>query len=869
MEQRRWKQVESVYHAAREQAPEHRGDYLTAACAGDEELRREVESLLRQDVSSDGGPLDRPAWEGGADSAADPTGPLDRRSSSALSRSQGLSGRTLGHYRIAERLGAGGMGIVYKAEDTVLRRMAALKFLASETFRDDEVKERLIREAQAAASLDHPNICGVHGIHEVDGLTFVAMAYIDGPSLAEKIEESPLEWEQAVEVALAVGDALQEAHDAGIVHRDIKPHNIMLTSKGQVRVMDFGLALVAGRSKITKSGSTVGTPAYMSPEQMLGEAVDHRTDIWALGIVLYEMLAQKTPFEADYEQAVAYGIVNVDPEPVTTLRGDLPAQMDAILAKALAKQTAERYQSIGELSQALRALRTDSTPAAVSGSVSRQAFDLPRVKMSRRAAIAAGGAGALTVVGTGIYYLLSGSGQVESMAILPFELEAPSVEDDALAEGIAEGLIANLARCRDLRVISRDAAFRYEGRDRDAASIASELGVEAVLKGRVVRSGDELLISAELVDASDRSVLWSSPPVRRSEDDLLDLDRTMAAAIADRLALSLGDEQRFEPISAPTLNPDAYRLYLLGRYHWNRRPEMLSQARDSFQRAVRADPGYALAWAGLADVYLMLGGWMLTPPEDSFPRAAQAARRAIELDSSLAEPRATLGYFQVVYERDWPGAKRDFEKAIELDYEYATAHHWYAFYHLTLGDASRALAEMRIAHRFDPLSPVINVELAYFLHFARRYDESEQAARKALEVDGTFGYAYTPLAYSYAMRGRASDARRAVQQCLALSGDSIMAWMFCGVQSAWLGDVERARQMLANLTQHAADNHEVPQLPGMIHAALGENDRAFELFEASIAERSFIASWMRDPLLEKFSKDSRFGPMMASLGLPA
>lgn len=879
MDQRRWQRVESLYHATREQPPEQRTAFLASECGDDRELREEVESLLDQDVSSDGGPLDRAAWQPHPGSASETSGTSDRSSSTSGSRDKVLTGSTLAHYQVQERLGTGGMGVVYKAEDTVLRRTVALKFLGQDAVQDDAIKERLIREAQAAAAFDHPNVCHVYGIHEAEGLTFVAMAFIDGPSLAERIKEGPLGWEEAVDTAIAVGDALQEAHEKGIVHRDVKPGNIMLTSKGQVKVMDFGLAKLTGRSKITKSGARVGTPAYMSPEQLLGREVDHRTDIWALGIALYEMLTQRTPFEADYEQAIAYGIIHVEPEPATTRRPDVPGALDRIMDKALAKEPGRRYSDAGEFTEDLRRLRSGSEgrPSGSSDPRSTAQWDNHITPTgdgwSRRKTIF-GGTAALAVAGVGARYWFgtgsddapSASGRIESLAVLPFETSEPSGDGESLAEGLAEGLLIHLAQADGLRVLSRDAAFRYEPGGRDARTIAADLGVDAVLRGRIAENAGAWNISAEIVDASDGSVLWAARSLRRSAD-LLGWDQSAAIEIANRLDLSLTDGQPFQPVASQTGDPEAYRLYLLGRFHWNRRGDGLGLARDYFQQAVDLDPEYGLAWAGLANAYLMLGGWSVLRPGDSYPRAARAARRATELDPSLASPHATLGYVSVIYERDWTTARREFEQAVALDEGYASAHHWFAFHHMTVGDGDRALAEIRRAQELDPTSPIITTEVAYFLMLMRRYEESEQAARAASRLDPSSGYVHSLMARSFAARGMEAEARQSIDRALALSGDSIFVWVNIGASFAELGDSTKARQTLTDMSERAKTAYVSPQLPGMVHASLGEADQAFALFEESIAERSFIASWMRDPALDPIVSDKRFEAMMDGLGL--
>ena len=860
MDAERWRKVEALYHSALEREPGERAAYLAGACQGDKKLRQEVESLLAQNVSASG-VLDRPAWEGADSLLAPPPRGILPGSGQAIAS----PGRTISHYRIVAKLGEGGMGVVYKAEDTNLERPVALKFPAAYLLESEEHKERFLREAKAAASLDHPNICVVHEVGEVDGQIFFAMGYIDGPEVRAKIKEGPLKLDEALNIAIQAAEGLRAAHERGIVHRDIKSANLMLTSSGQVKIMDFGLVQLPDRSRLTKPDAIMGTPAYMSPEQAQGQPTDRRTDIWSLGVVLYEMVTGRLPFEGEREHAVVYAIINEPHEPITAIRAGVPLELDRILNQALAKKPEERYQHLDDMLVDLRRLRAE--PARGWSKRSRVHAARPRQTSRRRAVFAIAG-GALVATGAGSYVWFSKPSGVDSLVILPFQLEGASDETGYLAEGLAEGLIANLARAPALRVISRDAAFRYEGRDKDAQTIGADMGVGAVLKGRITPLGTELRISAEVVNASDGSVIWSER-FRRPAANLLNLDREMAFAIADRLRLTLNDDEPFEPVAPATDNPEAYRLYLLGRYHWSRRDDSLITARDHFQQAVDLDPGYALAWAGLADAYLMLGAWSLLPPGESHPRAAVAARRAIAWDSSLAEPHATLGYFQVIYERDWTSARREFERAIVLNPDYATAHHWFAFYHLTVGDMAQALAEIRKACDLDPLSPVINVELAYFLFYARRYEESEEAARKALQLDRSMGYAYSELARSYAARGRDAEAREAVEHALALTGNSIFAWMFCGMVLARLGDVAGASRMLANIGAAADSAYVSPQIPGMIYAAMGENDRAFELFDTSVQERSFIASWLRDPLLDDFSKDPRFRKLFDGIGLQA
>jgi len=517
-----------------------------------------------------------------------------------------MIGRTISHYKILEKLGEGGMGVVYKAEDTTLRRAVALKFLPVALTREPEARERLAREAQAAAALNHPNICTIHEIDEVEGQTFIAMEHVEGETLRARIRSAPLDIGEALDMAAQVAEGLAEAHAKGIVHRDIKPANIMITDAGRVKIMDFGLARTAGCGQLTKTGTTVGTVAYMSPEQARGAALDHRTDIWSLGVVLYEMLAGKRPFKGDHDQAVIYSILNEEPRAVSSIRPGVAAGLERILTGMLSKSPSSRYQTAQEIVTDLRADMDESeSPTLIS-----------------RAA---------------------GSGSPPSIAVMPFVDMSPGKDQEYFCDGMAEELINTLTKIRDLKVVARTSAFSFKGKTMDVREIGRRLNVEKVLEGSVRKSGNKLRITAQLINVADGYHVWSEK-FDRDMEDIFAIQDEISLAIVDNLEITLLKKEEEALLKRYTEDLEAYNLYLKGIYFLRMyTAEGFQEAIRHFEQALQEDPNYALAYYGLAEVFYAISYWANVPPHDAYPQAKEYARKAIEIDEDIGEAHAALG----------------------------------------------------------------------------------------------------------------------------------------------------------------------------------------------------------------------------------
>jgi len=768
-----------------------------------------------------------------------------------------LTGETISHYKIGDKIGEGGMGAVYKAEDLKLKRTVALEFLSRRALADEGQKARFLREAQAAAGLDHSNICTVYEVGEADGDTFIAMAYLEGQSLAEKIAAGALDFEDAADLAQQVARGLRAAHRREVVHRDIKPANVILTRDGVARIVDFGLAQLGGEGRLTEEGTTVGTTAYMSPEQAMGEQVDHRTDIWSLGVLLYELVAGRTPFRGHYSDSIVYSIVNEEPQPLSELRSDVPPALERIVSRALLKNPEERYPDIDEMLADLGALRGGAESAAAGATPTRAQ------PVARSWKLVLGGVVALlAVVAAGMLFLPGHQAEsIDSIAVLPLDNFSNDPEQDSFVNGMHEALIAELAQIQALAVISRTSVNRYRETEKSLPEIARELGVDVVLEGSVLRAGDSVRITVQLIATDPERHLWA-----QSYDgdlrDVLSLHSQVARAVAKEIQVAVTPEEEARLASTREVDPDVYQHYLLGRQLCSSAIESeLYRGIDQFRQAIDRDPSYAPPHAGLARCYSMLALYFYLPPSEAAPRVEAAVIESLELDQDLAEAHATKGYMKLFFNGDF-SAEKDFERALELDPNSVTTLIDYGWYLIAGARFDEALVMYKRAVDLDPLSPTTVMNSAWASFMARRYDESSLQFQAALELDSGFLYGHLFGAASYVQNGMGAEAAAAAEKAEALAPSSedqnllsVLGWIY-----ATLGRADDAQRMLDRLTALSPRRRVNPAYPALIYAGLGDGDSAFPLLNSS--EGGTLLTLLRThPMWGPLRSDPRFAEL--------
>jgi serine/threonine-protein kinase len=763
------------------------------------------------------------------------------------------AGLKLGRYEIRSQLGTGGMGEVYLAQDTALDRKVALKILPPNLAEDSDRMSRFVREAKSASALNHPNIITIHEIGEIDGLHFIATEYIEGETLKTRLNAESLSLKATLDIALQVISALDAAHRAGIVHRDIKPDNIMVRDDGIVKVLDFGLLKLTAKERsevdsegITKmqvrtsAGVIMGTTAYMSPEQARGLEMDARTDIWSFGCVLYEILTNQQAFQGETMTDVLANIIHREPDSIVAHRRDTPGELERIVARALRKNRDERYQSARELFNDLQQLQTRLLVEA----------EIIRSGESERVAP------------------IQPARFLSSIAVLPFANLSTEKDNEYFSEGLTEEIIMNLSKLQTLKVITRGSAMRYVKDGKTHKQIASDLGVQYLLEGSVRRYGSDLRITAQLVDAFRDEYIWVET-YRGTMKDIFDIQEKVASEIAQALQIRLSPDEKQNLKKRPTENTGAYQLYLQGRFFWNKRSEEgLKTAIRYFEQAIERDPQYALAWAGIADSYSLLGEFGTISRKELYPKAEAAVNKALEIDNGLAEVHTSLASLFMFRKWDWANSEKEFKLALELNPNYATAHHWYSQWFLNMGRLEESLAMISRAAELDPVSQAILKDQGLALYYNRQYDGAIALARKTLELDPNYAAAHRLLSLAYQGKGQFAEAIVENVKWGELTGNKVEASVTLAQLYAASGQKEEARRIIDDLQRDPLVTDQVYRGLALVYTALGENDRAFEFFEKSYERHEeSILTLKVDPKVDPLRSDPRFEVLLKKIGI--
>ena len=894
MESKKLAQIEEIYHAALDILPAERAAFLSKSCGSDANLLREVESLLAFEKADD-------------NFLATPPESLAAEMFAQEDNSTNLIGTEIGHYQIIRLIGKGGMGEVYLAKDSKLDRKVALKILPPEFAADKVRMNRFIREAKSASALNHPNIITIYEIGKSEDTHFIATEFIDGKTLNELVKSRSLNLKTALEIAVQMASALDEAHSAGIVHRDIKPDNVMIRGNGLVKVLDFGIAKLVALAneesetiiqfpnnppaaitnhQSTGPGTIIGTADYMSPEQAKGKEIDARTDIFSFGVVLYEMMAGNLPFEGETAVEMISAILKDEPKP---LNSEIPSEISKIITKCLRKNRDERYQTIkdagNDLKDAKQKLdlenlmnritlsdhhqnKTHFIQATTADGLNQTTTNQPVSTNPKTQYLTVGLLSlVLTIGGFFGYKYFSPTKQIESIAVMPFVNENGNQDAEYLSDGMTEMLISSLSKVSNLSVKARSSVFRYKGKETNAQTIGKELNVQAILSGRIIQRNDQIILSIELVDISTENVIWSESYTRQ-QTDLVSLQSQVARDVSSKLKSKLSGADEAKVAMTSTTNFEAYQAYLKGRYYWNRRTaENLQKAIEQFSLAIEKDQNYTLAYTGLADCYAVLDEYAGTSTDITLPQAKAFAERAIALDNQLAEPHTSMGLVNNKLGQR-AEAEQEFKRAIELNPNYATAYHWYSILLRDFGRFDESGLMIQRAHEIDPLSSVISLNISQVYQAQKNYNAAIENTLKIIELDPNYAGAYNSLAISYIKLGRETEAIANFEKAVKLSNRADVVLRNLGYGYGVTGKRDEALAIAKELEEKYAKKESFGQFVAVVYVGLGDKDKAYEWLEKDFQNKVDLGAIRWTPLFESIRDDPRYKDLLKRMNLP-